>query len=195
MAGRKPKPTALRRANGNPGKRAYNPDEPLPPGTMPDCPPHLSDEARDEWNRLAGTLHRIGILTFVDRGALAAYCQAWGRWVEAEEKLRELPAMVRTPSGHIQQNPWLSIANKQLEIMGRYMGELGITPSARSRVAAVRAALDQRREPVNRIEIVAVTRDDEGNLVRRRCEDGALVPEREDGNVSQVILGPDADKL
>ena len=37
----------------------------------------------------------------------------------------------------MQQSPWLGIANKQLELMGRYMVELGLTPSARSRVTAV----------------------------------------------------------
>ncbi len=36
----------------------------------------------------------------------------------------------------MQQSPWLSIANKQLELMRRYMVELGLTPAARSRVMA-----------------------------------------------------------
>ena len=80
---------------------------------------------------------RHGVLTVIDRAALAAYCQAWGRWVEAEEKLRETPTLFKTPSGHVQQSPWLGIANKQLELMGRYMVELGLTPAARSRVTAV----------------------------------------------------------
>ena len=75
------------------------------------------------------------LLTTFDRAALAAYCQAWGRWVEAEERLSETPTLVRTPSGHIQQSPWLGVANKQLELMGRYMVELGLTPAARSRVS------------------------------------------------------------
>jgi hypothetical protein len=35
----------------------------------------------------------------------------------------------------VQQSPWLGIANKQMELMGRYMTELGMTPAARSRVA------------------------------------------------------------
>ena len=43
---------------------------------------------------------------------------------------------MKTPSGYIQQSPWLGIANKQLELMGRYMVELGLTPAARSRVMA-----------------------------------------------------------
>ena len=78
----------------------------------------------------------MGVLTTMDRAALAAYCQAYGRWVEAEERLRETPMLFKTPSGYVQQSPWLGIANKQLEIMGRYMVELGMTPAARSRLAA-----------------------------------------------------------
>jgi P27 family predicted phage terminase small subunit len=76
----------------------------------------------------------MGVLTLVDRAALAAYCQAYGRWVEAEEKLKETPVLLKTPSGYVQQSPWLSVANKQLELMGRYMAELGMTPASRSRV-------------------------------------------------------------
>ena len=137
MMGRIPQPTALRRAEGNPGKRGYNRTEPMPPGDLPDCPAHLFDAARTEWERIAGPLQTIGVLTFVDRAALAAYCQCWGRWVEAEEKLAVSPPMLRTPSGHVQQSPWLSVANKQLELMARFMAELGITPSSRSRIAAL----------------------------------------------------------
>ena len=132
--GRKPKPTALRKYEGNLGKRAYNPDEPTPPPGCPDCPPHLEGNAAEEWERLGPTLHRMGVLTGADRAAFAAYCQAWARWVEAEERLKALPAMVRTPNGHVQQNPWLAVANKQLELMGRFAVEFGLTPSARSRL-------------------------------------------------------------
>jgi P27 family predicted phage terminase small subunit len=90
--------------------------------------------AKAEWRRVARTLHAMGVLTTIDRAALAAYCQAYARWVEAEEKLKESPTLYKTPSGYVQQSPWLGIANKQLELMGRYMTELGMTPAARSRV-------------------------------------------------------------
>ena len=73
-------------------------------------------------------------MTVIDRAVLAAYCQAYGRWVEAEDKLRETPMLFKTPSGYVQQSPWLGIINKQLELMGRYMNELGMTPASRSRV-------------------------------------------------------------
>jgi P27 family predicted phage terminase small subunit len=106
------------------------------PGRLPSCPGHLNPAAAAEWRRVAKALQRAGVLTAFDRAALAAYCQAWGRWVEAEEKLKATPILVRTPSGYVQQSPWLSIAHRQLELMGRYMVELGLTPAARSRVAA-----------------------------------------------------------
>jgi P27 family predicted phage terminase small subunit len=117
---------------------------------LPRCPPHLNPAASAEWRRVAKALQQAGVLTTFDRAALAAYCQAWGRWVEAEERLRETPPLVKTPSGYIQQSPWLLIANKQLELMGRYMVELGLTPAARSRVLGS-AALTPPTGPV-RIE-------------------------------------------
>ena len=135
MRGRKPKPTAVKIMEGNLGKRKIRGDEPKPPGSLPDCPEHLSTEAKAEWHRIAKSLNVIGLLTQVDRATMAAYCQCWGRWVEAEQKLAETPAILRTPAGYIQQSPWLSISNKQLELMARYMTELGLTPASRSRLA------------------------------------------------------------
>ena len=134
MRGRKPKPTKLKLLEGNPGKRPIG-REPQPPSSLPSCPAHLSPSAKTEWKRLAKTLNRIGVLTQVDRSALAAYCQAYGRWVEAEKKLKETPVLLKTPAGYVQQSPWLSISNKQMELMAKYMGELGLTPSARTRLA------------------------------------------------------------
>ena len=87
-----------------------------------------------EWKRVAWALNKMGVVTTFDVAALAAYCQAYGRWVEAEERLRETPMLFKTPSGYVQQSPWLGIVNKQLELMGRYLVELGMTPASRSRV-------------------------------------------------------------
>ena len=135
MRGRKPKPTRLKLIEGNPGKRPIRGAEPKPPGTLPTCPAHLSATAKAEWKRLAKSLHRIGLLTQVDRAVLAAYCQAYGRWVEAERKLAETPVLLKTPAGYVQQSPWLTVSNKQLELMAKFMAEIGLTPSSRSRLA------------------------------------------------------------
>lgn len=186
MRGRKPTPTAIRRATGNPGRRAYNWDEPIPPGALPTCPRHLNVPAKTEWKRLAACLCRMGVLTLVDRAALAAYCQAWGRWVEAEEKLKETPFLIRTPSGYIQQSPWLGIANRQMEIMGRYMAELGITPASRSRVAAFDAVRD---EPVTRIEhVIVYPETEEGRAQRQRDEEERRLKDEAVPGVSRIYL-------
>jgi P27 family predicted phage terminase small subunit len=164
MSGPPRKPTAWRRMEGNRGKKAWNHAEPVPPEGVPDCPEHLSEEARAEWHRLVETLVSMGVITIVDRAVLAAYCQAYGRWVEAEEKLKETPLLIKTPSGYVQQSPWLGIANRQMELMGRYMAEIGLTPASRSRVVAHSTATT---DPglVTKIEFVTVYTDDNGNRV------------------------------
>jgi hypothetical protein len=42
--------------------------------------------------------------------------------------------LLKLPSGIIQQSPWLAIANKQLELMSKFMSELGLSPVSRTRV-------------------------------------------------------------
>lgn len=108
--------------------------EPKPERAIPTCPAHLNPTAKAEWKRLAQEIYRLGIITILDRSVLAAYRQAYGRWAEAEKKLKETPALIKLPSGYLQQNPWLTIANKQLELMQRFMSELGLSPVARTRV-------------------------------------------------------------
>ena len=147
MRGRKPKPTRLKIASGNPGKRPLNPREPRPQPSLPTCPAHLLPTAKAEWKRLAQELYQLGVITRLDRATLAGYCQAYGRWVEAEKMLKQTPGILRMPSGYIQANPWLTIATKQMELMQRFAVELGMTPSSRSRVEAVRRPSDQGALP------------------------------------------------
>lgn len=134
MAGRRPKPTVLKELAGNPGKRPLNRREPKPPTKLPLCPHHLQGEARREWTRLGRELVALGVMTKVDRAALAAYCVAWGRWVEAEAQVTKLGTIVKTADGNMIQNPYLSIANRAMEQMTKLAGEFGMTPSSRSRV-------------------------------------------------------------
>jgi P27 family predicted phage terminase small subunit len=135
MRGRKPKPTHLKLLEGNPGHRPINASEPRPKRGLPTCPAHLNPSAKAEWKRLVQELQEIGILTLIDRAVLAGYCQSWGRWVEAERKLKETPPLIKTPAGYVQLSPWLTVANREREFMLRYMAELGLTPSSRTRIS------------------------------------------------------------
>ena len=134
MKGRKPTPTPLRLANGNPGRRPVPKDEPKPDVEVPTCPDHLSDTAKTEWERLTKELARLGMVSRIDRAALAVLCQAWGRWLEAEEKIKEHGAVIKSPSGFPQPNPYLTVANKAADQLGRLLPEFGLTPSSRTRI-------------------------------------------------------------
>jgi P27 family predicted phage terminase small subunit len=120
---------------GNPGKRPMNMHEPKPEPAVPDCPAELGEVARREWDRLAGELGKLKLLTTLDRAALAAYCGAYALWAEATEAIQKYGTMVKSPSGYPIQSPYVSIANRQAEIMMRYASEFGFTPASRSRIS------------------------------------------------------------
>jgi P27 family predicted phage terminase small subunit len=136
MRGRRPKPTRIKALTGNPGKRPLNAHEPRPEPALPECPPELSPAAQREWARLAGELSKLNLITNLDRGALATYCGAYGMWAEAMEQIQKYGTMVKSPSGFPIQSPYLSIANRQAEIMMRIASEFGFTPASRSRISA-----------------------------------------------------------
>ena len=138
--GRKPTPTALKKLEGNPGKRPLNNSEPKPDQKAPSCPKWLEPEAKKEWRRLAKQMEALGILTEVDMAAFAGYCQAYARWKEAEEFITQHGTIVRTPSGYWQQVPQVSIAQTYLKVMNRFAEQFGLTPASRSRIVADNAA-------------------------------------------------------
>ena len=76
------------------------------------------------------------LLTRIDRGMLAAYCQAHALWVEAVSSIGRYGTMVKSPNGFPMQSPYVAAVNKQVEIMGRIAAEFGMTPSSRSRIRA-----------------------------------------------------------
>lgn len=143
LRGPKTKPTTLKLLTGTARSGRLNPQEPRPEVVQPDAPAHLSDAARVEWDRIVTELLALRLLTNLDRAALAAYCQAYGRWSSAETALARMAErdavtdglIVKTKSGNLIQNPLVGAANKAMADMVRYAAEFGLTPSARTRVA------------------------------------------------------------
>lgn len=143
-AGRKRTPTALKLVKGNPGKRALPTKEAKPALAEPSPPAFLNDDAKVEWGRVCSMLYKVGLMTEADRAALGAYCQAYGRWAQAERALTRMAErdavtsalMVKTSNGNAIQNPLAGIANKAMADMMRYATEFGMTPAARARVDA-----------------------------------------------------------
>lgn len=84
----------------------------------------------------------LGLMTEIDRTALAMYCQSWARWVEAEQEIQENGVIVYTPKGHPIQNPYLAVANRAMTDIRRLLAEFGMTPASRSKVHVEKDADD-----------------------------------------------------
>ncbi len=147
MRGRKPKPTKLKLLSGTARKHRLNEHEPTPDLAQPAPPEHLTGAARLEWERVIEEIVQLGIMSNLDRAPLAAYCQAYGRWVAAEAALARMAdkdavtegLIIRTRAGNVIHNPLVGAANKAMADMVRYAAEFGFTPSSRSQVSAADA--------------------------------------------------------
>lgn len=131
------KPTKLKVLQGTYRKDRANANEPVPDTTIPSPPDHLTQEASVEWGRISHQLYKLGLLSDLDRSALAAYCQVYGRWVKAERELALTGNLLdTTPNGMKQQHALVGIANKAMELMHKFLIEFGLTPASRTKVSA-----------------------------------------------------------
>lgn len=102
--------------------------------------------AKLEWGRVSAELHKLGLLSNLDRAALAAYCSSYGQWVRTEREPRKLEAasplaaLVQKSRTHgFVGNPLSNVSRRAAAAMIRYAAEFGMTPSARARVDGVRS--------------------------------------------------------
>ncbi len=138
MAGRRPKPTAIKKLEGNRGKRPLPKNEPMPDNTPPACPSWLPPTAKTEWKRIVPELERLGLLTVVDMAALAGYCEAYARWVKAAKKLKDsFTYEVTDKFGNRKQHkkPEVDIARDALSQVKAFCTEFGLTPSSRGKMS------------------------------------------------------------
>jgi P27 family predicted phage terminase small subunit len=138
MKGRKPVPTALKIARGNPGQRKLPAGEPQPSTAIDLCVPAiLADDpsARAVWEATAPRLHRVGLLTEVDLDALTLYCATFARWQAAERHLQVhgLTVVVGKRKPPIV-SPYFAVAMKAQAQCRALLIEFGLTPVSRARV-------------------------------------------------------------
>jgi P27 family predicted phage terminase small subunit len=154
MRGRKPKPTKLKILEGNPGRRPLPKNEPKPTG-MPTMPHWLRNEAKNEWKRIVPELQAIGLLTKVDKTALAGYCQSYAKWKQAEEFIEQHGFTYQFPkrdetgkitSMYIAPYPQVSIARACLDQVKAFCAEFGMTPSSRTRLSVKKD--DKNEDPM-----------------------------------------------
>jgi len=153
MAGRPPKPTALKVIQGNAGKRAMNKQEP-DPDYLQDltAPGWLPEEAAQVWDEVAPHLSRAKLLTHVDVQALAMGCIALAQYRLAVARVGNEPikgkVLVDKESGepvldsndrpimageHL--NPWAMVQSMTFKQAMAVLERFGMTPAARTRIA------------------------------------------------------------
>jgi P27 family predicted phage terminase small subunit len=145
MIGRPPKPTAVRAAEGNPGKRKLNRAELRQAVVAPKMPKKLSDEAKADWRRLARLFLERGIIRPEDQDQLANLCEAIATLREARSALADMPVkqrlMLKVGQG-FQANPLLYIIRDQVRMINRIGAEFGLSPAARTRLTFDEQASD-----------------------------------------------------
>lgn len=137
VTGRRPLPTALKRARGNPGGRPLNEHEPAGVPGLPDPPAHLTDVGLEAWRVVGARLEDMGVVQVQDAHALELFVDAWSEYREAREYLvaNGLTYESATPTGMIRRpNPEVRIASDAWKRLKGILPEFGLTPSARSRL-------------------------------------------------------------
>lgn len=114
--------------------------EPAPPDGKPIRPSWLTDEIAQEcWRHTTRLLDAMGLATKAEAAILARYCTIYARWRRVQEFLQKNGEVytIRDDAGqpkYVQQWPQVNIAAKLADQMLRVEQELGLTPSARTRI-------------------------------------------------------------
>ena len=134
-SGRKPLPKEIKKLRNTLRNFRENHDAPQPPRSSNLEPPsYLGALASAEYIRKAELLHKMGVFCEGDDVALAAYAEAYARWVNAVKTLKRTGPLIEGSDGVIVRNPILMVLNSSMEQMHKFLTEFGLTPVSRTRI-------------------------------------------------------------
>jgi P27 family predicted phage terminase small subunit len=130
------KPTALKKLEGNRGKRPLNENEPKYP-TLTDfeAPEWLTGLAREEWDRITPYLSVNGLLTVADIMSLSGYCAAVEMLIKAKQDIDKNGVVIQGQRGRVK-NPAVAAQTEALSAVRQYSAMFGFDPSSRSKIIA-----------------------------------------------------------
>lgn len=143
--GRKPKPTLIRKLEGNRSHSSLPENEPEPKKLTPADmrpPDHLDAIGRNVWRRVLRAMPP-GVITKADRETLEIYCDSYAQYRHAKDSLKKMGPMLVTPNGAYQTNPLVTQMRQWAAMTSRLASELGLTPAARPRLGASGADLER----------------------------------------------------
>lgn len=145
MKGRKPKPPAVRRRDGNPGKRPIPVElrvgDMIEPGRVPPPPEHLPEAAAEVWREILPEIAEVGLARTID----LPYLEALSTHVAISRRaLRELgpdfeEAVSITEKGTPVVSPWHRIYRDSWAEALKIGEQYGLSPIARTRLGIAAA--------------------------------------------------------
>lgn len=135
--GTKPKPIEQREREGNPR------DHPLPGKVvvggrdLPKPPAGLSTVARTRFTWIVKLMADANLLDAADAGVVAAAAVALARAIAAGREVTKRGDYVKSRFGETIANPALRVERDSWAAFNRYAEQLGLTPSARARLASM----------------------------------------------------------
>lgn len=146
MRGRRPIPTSVKKAQGNPGRKPLNKTEPSA-GKHPEKPLHLTGESAALWDRLCEMFESMGILDMADGLAIELICETYEEWRRNMEVIKKNGGVYSTKSitGEkiLRQLPHVAQASDAWKRIRSMLSEFGLTPSARVRLGSSEAEEDE----------------------------------------------------
>ena len=140
--GRRPDPKALQLLKGVDGKdpNRINHDEPEHDNLSVAAPSWLGKVATAEWNRLAPSLSRTGILTTADKMALEAYCECYALFRKASKEIDKFADNPKDSSLDQNDRNWINIRNGAMKELRSWASLFGLSPSDRTRIVSPNSA-------------------------------------------------------
>lgn len=139
MRGRRPKPTKVKEAEGNPGKRPLNKSEPSA-GKDLRMPAFLGTYGKTMWKATVARLKRMDQLDGADQDSIMLWCLAYDdlRTARAFCKKHGSTFKIVDASGNvvIREHPSARAARDAWKAMRGMISEFGFSPCARVRLGS-----------------------------------------------------------
>lgn len=142
MPGPPPKPTLIKVAEGNRGKKIGAAaldeklaSEPKPDRGFPEMPAGLEGDAAEAWNFLTQQLIVMEMDHMVDALALECACSAFGTYRKAQREIKRKGLFTKASTGWMQQSAAVAVAANARKEYLSFCNHFGLTPAARARLS------------------------------------------------------------
>jgi P27 family predicted phage terminase small subunit len=108
-------------------------------GSRPRRPAWLKDEGAKQWDRLAPSLHRRGLLDEWGATLFAVWCNEVGDYIKAATMVNQTAVLVRGHRNVLRKNPALSVQRDALPGIRLLAAEFGLSPASRIGLEAINA--------------------------------------------------------